>query len=89
VVIKRQYFYGFGGMRDRIDSILPPRIHFIYRNVFQNTRSEDGEITIPGCILYHLTNVGEFLVIQLSIGRLNVNVAPFPSELFLAHILPP
>jgi hypothetical protein len=28
----------------------------------QNTRTEDGQINIPRCILYHFTNVGEFVL---------------------------
>jgi hypothetical protein len=33
--------------------------------------------------------VGEFLVIHHLSGKLKLNVAPFPSALFSAHILPP
>jgi hypothetical protein len=51
-------------MRDRIDSILPLRFHFIYRNTFpQNTKTEDGEINISESTLYHFANIREFLVI--------------------------
>ena len=32
---------GFG---NKIDSILPLRVHFIYRNASQNKKTEDGEI---------------------------------------------
>jgi hypothetical protein len=28
----------------------------------QNTKIDDGEINIPECILYHFTNIGEFLL---------------------------
>ena len=63
-VLLVKHWHGFGGMWDRIDSILSFRIHFIYRNTFpQNTKTEDGEINISESILYHFTNVGEFLVI--------------------------
>ena len=52
-VLLVKHWHGFGGMRDRIDSILPLRIHFIYRNTFpQNTKTEDGEINISESINY-------------------------------------
>ena len=52
-------------MWDRIDSILPLRIHFIYRNTLPHTtKIDDGEINISESILYHFANVREFLVIH-------------------------